>query len=177
MRLKLILIIGAIAIFVVGCGGGGDSTSGGTTSGGSTSEGTTAEGDGNATTANGEANGDPKPLSKPEFKNRINEICIQVPPTYEEELKKAEKGGKKLSPAEKTLKAAVPPIYAAVEQMESVKPPPGEEKKLEEVIDAMEAAAKGLEAEPKSKLSGPGSPFAEFQALTKKYGFETCSGL
>jgi len=42
---------------------------------------------------------------------------------------------------------------------------------------ALEAAAKGLEAKPESALSGPKSPFAEFQKLTQEYGFKVCSQL
>ncbi|MGD9735517.1 MAG: hypothetical protein AB7V58_07920 [Solirubrobacterales bacterium] len=178
MRLRIILIVGAIALFVAGCGGGSDSTSGGTTSGGTTAEGTTASGDGNQTTAQkSEGGGESKPLSKTAFKTRINEICIQVPPGYERELEKFEKGGKKLSVAEKHLKAAVPPLIAAQEEMEAVVPPAGEEQNLEELIAALESAAKGLEAKPSSELSGPKSPFAEFQKLSTEFGFETCSGL
>jgi hypothetical protein len=168
MRLKLILIAGAIAaaIFVAGCGGGGGSTSEDTTAGG-----------GNATTAKSEA-GESKPMTKTEFHTRVNEICIEVPRNYEEDLKKLEKGGKKPSKAESNLKAAVPPLEAAIGEMkETVTPPPAEEQVLEEVVAALESAAKGLEEKPTSELSGPQSPFAEFQEVTKKSGFETCSGL
>lgn len=173
MRLRmLILIVGAIAIFAAGCGGG-DSTSGGTTA-----EGTTAEGGGNSTTTGSEEGGESKPMTKSEFHTRINEICIQVPSTFEEELKELEKKvGKKPSEAETNLKAAIPPLESSIEQMESVVPPPKEEKLLEEVIAALKAAVKGIEEKPTSELSGPKSPFAEFQKITKENEFETCSGL
>lgn len=173
MRFKLIVLLGAIAAIVIvaaGCGGGSDSTSA-----------TSSETDGGkATTAkseNDETTKAEKPLTKTEFNTRVNEICIQVPPTYEEELKKLEKGGTKLSLTEKNLKAAVPPLYAAIEQMETVVPPAGEEEKLKKMISTLESAAKGLEAKPTSELSGPKSPFAEFQQASKELGFETCSGL
>jgi hypothetical protein len=169
MRLKLILIFGAIAtaIFVAGCGGGS----------GTTSEDATTAGGGNATTATNETASESKPMTKTEFHTRINEICIQVPPTYEEELKKLEKGGKKPSKAESNLKAAIPPLEGAIEQMEGVNPPANEEKALEEMVTALKSAAKGVEENPTTELSGTKSPFAEFQALSKKLGFETCSGL
>ncbi len=161
MRLKMmLLIVGVVAIVIGGCGGG-DSTSGGTTA------------------AKDETGSESKPMTKAQFKSRISEICIQVPPTYEEELQKLEKElGKKPSKAETNLKAAIPPLESAIEQMEATTPPPGkEEQHLEEVITALEAAIKGLEAKPTSELSGGRSPFLEFQQLTTKYGFETCSGL
>jgi hypothetical protein len=61
--------------------------------------------------------------------------------------------------------------------METLNPPAGEERTLEKVVSALELAAKGMEEAPNSELSGPKSPFAEFQKLTKEFGFETCSGL
>lgn len=184
MRFRmLIFIVGAIAIAIVaaGCGGSG-STSGGTASEGTTAEGTTAEGKaaeggGSSTTATSEEGGESKPMTKTEFHTRINEICIQVPPTFEEELKKLEKGGKKPSKAETNLKAAIPPLESSIEQMEDVIPPPNEEQLLKEVIAALESAVKGIEEKPTSELSGPKSPFAEFQKVTKENEFETCSGL
>lgn len=169
MRLNLFLIVGVIAtaIFVAGCGGGS----------GSTSEDTTTTGGGGATTTTGETTGESKPLTKTEFHTRVNELCIQVPPSYEEELEKLKKGGKKPSKAEETLKAALPPLYSTVEGFEELEPPPVEKQALEEMISSLESAAKGLEEKPTSELSGPKSPFAEFQAVSKKLGFETCSGL
>jgi len=61
--------------------------------------------------------------------------------------------------------------------MEGVTPPPGEEQNLEELIASLESAAKGVEEKPTSELSGPKSPFAEFQKLSGEFGFETCEGL
>jgi hypothetical protein len=191
MRLKIILgSVFVIAILVVGCGGGsGDSSSG--TTGGDTGALSNATTDGSGATTNsemgegtsgeertsGEDGAESKPLSQVEFATRVNEICIQVPPGYKEELKKLEKGGNKPSKEETTLKAAVPPIHAAIEQMESVTPPEGEEQKLEELVAALETAAKGLEEDPSLPLSGPQSSFDEFQKLTKKFNFQTCTGL
>jgi hypothetical protein len=169
MRLKLILIVGVIAtaIFVAGCGGGGDTTSEGTTAGG-----------GDATTATGKAGSPTEPLTKTEFTTRINEICIQVPTNYERLVKELEKGGKKPSKAETNIKAAIPPLEEATEEMEAVTAPASKEaENLEEVVAALNSAVKGLEEKPTSELSGPKSPFVEFQKLTKEFGFETCSGL
>lgn len=181
MRSKIVLILGAIALIsfaVAGCGGGGDSTSGSTTvSKDATPSKETTASKKDRKTPKSETTGDSKRMTSSEFRIRMNEACIQVPPSYKEKLKELEKGGKKLTKAEITLKAAVPPLYDTIGLMESLKPPVNEEQKSEEVISALESAAKGLEAEPESELSGPKSPFAEFQKLTKEYGFETCAGL
>ena len=48
---------------------------------------------------------------------------------------------------------------------------------MEAIIAALEKAAEGLEKKPNSPLSGPKSPFAEFQKLTKAYGLAVCSQL
>jgi len=173
MRSKIVLILGVIAmlaIVVAGCGGGSDST-------GSTAAKETPPSDGNSKTTKGGAADGSKAMTKTEYKTRINEICIQVPPNYKAALKELEKNGKKLSKSEKNLKAAVPPLYSAIEQMEGVNPPAGQEENLKTVIAALESAADGLEAKPTSELSGAKSPFAEFQKVTKELGFETCSGL
>lgn len=196
MRFKVILSCAfVIAVLVIaGCGGSDSSSSGG--SKGESGSTTTAQSEGGETTEKGSEGGEStdgespearaqreeeegKPLSPEEFNTRINEICIQVPPTYEEELKTLEKenGGKKPSKAETNLKAAIPPLESAIEQMKSVTPPASEEQTIEEVYSSLEDAVKGLEEEPKSELSGPKSPFAEFQKITKESGFETCSGL
>lgn len=179
MRFKFVFILGAIAALVIvaaGCGGGSNSTSSKST--------TTASGSGKSTTtksqagkSKNESKGASKPLTKSQFKTRINEICIQVPPGYENELKELEKSVKKPTKSEINLKAALPPLRSAVEQMETVEPPAGEEQTLQTVIDALVSAADGLEEKPTSELSGPKSPFAEFQKVTKELGFETCSGL
>jgi FtsZ-interacting cell division protein ZipA len=174
MRSKIVLILGAIALIalvVAGCGGGSDSTSG------STAAKETPPSEGSSKTTKSDASPAEKPLTKTQFNTRVNEICIQVPPGYEAKLKELEKGGKKLSKSESNLKAAVPPLRAAIEEMEAIKPPAGEEQTLQKVFTALRNAADGVEESPTSKLSGPSSPFAEFQKVTKELGFETCSGL
>lgn len=199
MRFKL--IVGALlvlALVVTGCGGS-DSSSGGSsaanTSSTGTTDGSTGTTDGtsptNASSNDGTTGGDEgkaegedgksgKPLTKKEFIAEGESICQNIPVTYTElvtELEKEEKGKKKPSTAETNLKAAVPPIFSAVEEFENLTPPKGEEKQAEEIIDSLEAAGKGLEEEPTAPLSGPKSPYNEFQEVTKKYGLNFCSNL
>jgi hypothetical protein len=177
MRLKIVLIFGSIALAVAGCGGGGSSSSGGT-SASTTAKSESGSGQ-KATSTSTSSTKEPsgKPLTHSEFVIQMNEICIQVPPGYKERLKKLKKGGAQLTKAEINLGAAVPPVIAAAEEMETVIPPKNEEGTLKEIIAALKSAAKGVEAEPNSELSGPNSPYAEFQAVTKSHGMITCSGL
>lgn len=176
MRLKMILCsIVAIAILVVGCGGGGDdSSSGGTSAGGTGATTTTASSgeDGSGSTSNA------KPLTKKEFIAKGDAICGEIPQEYEVKRQQVIKEApKKATPEEINLKAAVPPIFKAVESFEKLGPPKGEEAEVEAIIDALEAAGKGLEKEPSAPLTGTGSPYAEFQKLTKEYGFSFCKEL
>ena len=171
MRLSIILIVGAITLFAAGCGGGSDSTSGSTT--GATTGETGSEGN-----AKGATIANSNPANAKQFTAGMNEICEQVPVDYNKLVQKLTNGGKKnVSTAELNLEAAVPPIHTAVEQMETVTPPDGEEQKLEKSIAALESAAEGLEDKPSSPLAGPKSPFAEFQKMTGKYGFQSCAAL
>lgn len=175
MRLKVVLILGAIAalaILAMGCGGGGDSSS--TTT---TASKESAPSEPESKTTKSKSSRDPKRLTKEEFKILVNETCIQIPPTYKENRENLEKGGKTLTKAEINLKAAVPPLYIALEELETLNPPKGEEHVLKKVMSTLKLAAEGLEAAPNSELSGPQSPFAAFQKVASEYEFETCSGL
>lgn len=178
MRLKVIFGVIVAAALVVGCGSSDSSSSSGTANSSSVStDGTTAtsasKGDGSKSSG--------KPLSKAEFIKQGDEICGKVPNAFTEKVKELEeepgKNQPKLSKAEVTEEAGIPPLYVAIEELEELTPPKGDEQTAEEMIAALEDAAKGLEKTPSAPFSGPQSPFDEFQKLTKKYGFKFCSGL
>lgn len=163
LKVGLVGLVMLLTIVVgYGCGGGDDSSGSG------------------GTTADGTSSG--APLSKAAFIKQGDAICEKVPARYQEEATKlgeqAQKQGKpKPSTAEVNLKAAVPPLDSAIEELEGLTPPSGDEDEAEAIVDALEVAAEGLEAKPTSELSGPKSPFAEFQKLTREYGFKLCSQL
>jgi hypothetical protein len=191
----LVVLLAIAVAYGYGCGGGDDKGgSGGATSAAET-DGTTndnaastesGDGDGDGGSEDGSGDGDGggdggggAPLSKAAYVKQGDAICEKVPLRFSQTLTTLEKEskGKKLSPAEANLKAAVPPLYTAAEELEGLTPPSGQEAKAEAIIDALEGAAKGLEAKPTSELSGPKSPFAEFQKLSKEFGFKACSEL
>lgn len=197
MRVSAILV--AVFVFVVlvaGCGG--SSGSGASSGGGSTAS--SSESGGESSTAakeekGGEEQGEEekageeesgeessgKPLSKKAMIKEGDAVCGKIPAGYNEKRealeKELKKKGKKPTKSEENLKAAVPPIYVAIEGFEKLTPPQGDEAEIEAIVKALESAAKGLEEKPESELSGPKSPFNEFQELTKRYGFEFCSQL
>jgi hypothetical protein len=186
MRFKL--IVGAllvVALVVTGCGGS-DSSSSGSSAANPSSTGSTdgtnptnaSSNDGTTGGKEGEDGKSGKPLTKKEFIAEGESICQNIPVVYGELVAELEKEkGKKPPTAETNLKAAVPPIFSAVEEFENLTPPQGEEKQAEEIIDSLEAAGKGLEEEPTAPLSGPKSPYNEFQEVTKKIGLNFCSNL
>ncbi|HZO06386.1 MAG TPA: hypothetical protein VFB52_08365 [Solirubrobacterales bacterium] len=147
---------------------GGNSTEGGDSSSG--------DSDSGSTSSSG------KPLTKAAYIEQGDLICQGVPQKYGElvqELEQEAKKQKKPKPntAEINLAAAVPPLPEAAKELEELVPPKGDEAEAEAIVAALEAAAKGLEEKPNSELSGPKSPFDEFQKLTGKYGFRACSQL
>jgi hypothetical protein len=183
MQLKIILgSLLVVAVLVVGCGGGSDSSSSGSSAGSSGSTGantgTTTANASSGEDGSGASNSNAKPLTKKEFIVKGDAICREIPQEYEtlrQELIK--KTPNKATPAEINLKAAVPPIFKGVEKMEELGPPKGEEAEIEAIIDSLEAAGKGVEEEPNAPLVGPESPYAEFVKLTTKYGFTFCNQL
>jgi len=187
LRITLIALV-AIAALAFGCGGDSDTSNGGTASGAATSGDTSAADGGSTESSDGDSSnaandgGDSGPLTKAEFIKQGEGICRQVPVSYNEALQKLEQEAKKqgkpkLSTAEGNEKAAIPPLPKAIEEFEALVPPAGDENEAEAIVDSLQAALEGLEAKPASALSGPESPFDEFQKLTKKYGFEFCSQL
>ncbi|HEX2391610.1 MAG TPA: hypothetical protein VHI77_01690 [Solirubrobacterales bacterium] len=168
-----------------GSGGGasgGGGKGGGGSGGGEASGGEGAGGGGQGGNSTGGTNPKAKsgPLTKTEFIAEGDGICNNVTTEYQLkaiELKEEQPKGEEPTQTEVNLKAAVPPLYVAVKEFEALTPPKGKEKEAEAVIAALEDAAKGLEAEPESELTGPKSPFAEFQKLAQQFGFQFCPEL
>jgi hypothetical protein len=196
MRLKITLMsIVAMAVIAVGCGGGDDGGTSAGTGGGETTtrnsanagkeNGNAGQENGNAEKQGGGATGSAKPKGQSEKQKFIaagDAICETVPKRYTAKLKtlgkeSSKNGRPEPSTAEKNLKAAIPPLYLAIEEFEELTPPQGEEQTFEAIVEALEEAAKGLEKEPSAELTGPKSPFAKFQKLTTGYGFEVCKNL
>jgi acetyl esterase/lipase len=179
MRLKFIFsLIVVAALLVAGCGGSdSSSSSGGTGASGTESSGST-DGTTTNTSGNTNANGG-APLTKAAFIKQGDAICAKIPEEYEAKRQELLKGPEKAKATTEKVNevAAVPPIFVAVKSFEELTPPKGEEAEAEAIVDALEAAGKGLEKEPNAPLVGKGSPYEEFQKLTKEYGFTFCNEL
>jgi hypothetical protein len=131
----------------------------------------------------GSESSDTPPLTKAAFVKKGDAICEKVPNRYQARVKALPKEQKqksmppKAAEEEANLKAAVPPLRTASTEFEELSPPTCDEQKAEAIVAALEEGADGIEAEPGSKLTGPKSPLAPFQKLTKEYGFKFCSEL
>lgn len=185
-----LVILLAIAVgYGYGCGGSdddkggsGDTTAAAEADGTSSNAASAESGDGDGAPedgGNGGGGGDGAPSSKASYIKQGDAICEKVPGRYAQAVTKTEEGNgaEKPSTAEINLKAAVPPLYTAIEEFEGLSPPSGDEQQAEAILDALGAGAKGLEAKPNSPLSGSQSSLAEFEKLSGAYGFKVCSGL
>jgi hypothetical protein len=161
----VVLAVLAIAAFGVGCGSSGDDSTGGGGGDSSASSGSPAD------PAVGSAS-----IPKAQYIKKGDEICRKVPTEYQKLLKeipKKQQENKKIV----TPKAAIPPLRVASKELAELGSPNGDEAKAEAFVTALEAAGDGLEKEPEGELSGPKSSFAEFNKLTKEYGFKECPQL
>lgn len=191
----LLSLLVAMAI-LAGCGGGGGTEASGAstaaageeTAGGEEAEGPAVNEEAAAGAEEGEGEGGEETGKEGEeeevspekaaFIKKGDKICEGIPASYNKKVQALEKQAGKRPPTKViNEKAAVPPLYVAIEEFEALTAPQGEEAELEAVISSLEAAAKGLEEKPESELSGPKSPFAEFQKVTGDYGFKYCPQL
>ena len=186
MRLSALLICVFLAVVVgVGCGSSGSSGGTGGSGGETSSEATTAgaetdSSEGGDTSAGAEGESNAPPPSKKVFSKEAEAVCLKIPTGFEQRSKavtKSMKKGQEPTPAELKLKAAVPTDKLAIEELEALSPPAGDEQQVEAIIQSLENAVKGLEEDPEAEFTGPKSPFAEWQKLTKAYGLSYCSQL
>jgi hypothetical protein len=166
-RIASMVAVALGCMLLVGCGGGGgdDDTAG--ASGG---------GDGSGASPTSSASGPPE--NKAQFIKQGDSICGKVPETYGKLRSKLENQSKKPpTKEEEIMKAAVPPLRTAAQELMDLGAPPGDEDLAAEIVDALEAAADGLEKNPQAPFTGPKSPFKEFIQLTQSYGFKGCPQL
>lgn len=179
MRPLKITLVGLVVLLAIAVGYGygcGDSSDESAKNGGA------ADATGAADTT-GTSDDDSRPVvEKAQFLEKGDAICRKVPAAYKKLVQPLEKeslakGTGKPPLAEVNLTAAVPPLGVAIEEFEELDAPQGDEQEVEEIIEALKAAKKGVEEKPTTELSGPKSPFDDFQNLSRAYGFERCNRL
>jgi hypothetical protein len=156
----------AVALILVGCGGGGsDST---TTS----SDSTTSSGD--SSTAS---------LSKAEFIKKADAICAaggkrtqsEYAAYVEEKKLSAKKEPTPAQFAEVSEKIQVPAFKRQAEEIRALGAPPGEEDQVTALVDAIDAGIEKVEeADPRKALESSSSMFVEADKLAIAYGLKVC---
>jgi hypothetical protein len=149
---KLVLPLGllALALLVVGCGGGSSSS------------------------------GESGSLSKSELIKQGDAICKKGEEELEAEANEfAQDHGldtnkpTKAQQEEVIQKVVAPAIQKQAEELRQLGIPSGEEGAVEEILDSLEKGTKELEEEPGKLLQGT-NPVAKASNLAKQYGFSNC---
>ena len=143
----ILALIGALAaMVVVGCGGGG---------------------------------GDTTALSKGEFIKQANAVCkagenerTEIFAEAQKEIKPGDTFSKK-DQAELVRTVAVEPYEKMTKGIEELGAPEGDEKQVEELLEAMKKATQKAEADPAQAIQTI-IPFAEANKAADEYGLSDC---
>lgn len=167
MNKRVLLVLAALAAMsalIVGCGSGGDSTTGG--SGSTTSGSESAESSG--------------PLTKPEFIRQGDEICLKGNEESKTEVEEFadEKGFDLEKPSkgqseELVTEVLVPNLERQAEELSALEPPKSDRKEVDAILSSLDKAIAGLKKDPST--FGVTS-LAEPVRLESAYGFSVCGG-
>ena len=119
-------------------------------------------------------------LTKEEYLKQADVICDEGNKELEEASKDAFSDVKEgESPTKEQIedyarKTVLPMVRGQVGELRDLPPPEGGKAEVEEIYDAIESALDKVEKDP--SLLGSGNLFAEADALSKKYGYEVCTG-
>jgi hypothetical protein len=155
----------AVALILVGCGGGSGSDSTAPSSDATTSDSSTAS------------------LSKAEFIKKADAVCAaggkrtqsEYAAYVEEKKLSAKKEPTPAQFAEISEEIQVPAFKRQVEEIRAVGAPPGEEDQITALVDALDAGIEKVEeADPKKALESSSSMFVEADKLAVAYGLKVC---
>ena len=141
----LVGVLVVLAMVAAGCGGGDDTTAS---------------------------------LTPAQFKKQANAICKQQTEKRNEEIREAIAGlpKEKLLPKKEREQLVLDtlPTYAETpSKLKALGAPEGDEKKVEEITEAMEKAAEDVEADPAKALVST-QQFFEASKLASEYGLTDC---
>ncbi len=154
-RTALWLLASALAAGLIAAGCGGDDDDGG----------------GGEQTA---AGGTP---TKDEFIARGEEICTRAADEIREQASGVLSGGRATPERIRSFIADtfVPAVRKRIDQLRRLRPPEGDEARVDAIFDAFDDALDRLAADP-SALAGGERPFAEANRMAGEYGFSACAG-
>lgn len=121
-------------------------------------------------------------LSREEYLKRADAICENG----NEELEKASEKAFAEIPegeapseeqfAEYARKTVIPMVRGQVSELRDLPPPEGGADEVDEIYDAIDKAIDRLENDPSLLTRGGADLFAEADELSRKYGYEVCTG-
>lgn len=114
------------------------------------------------------------PLTKSAFVKEANEICVAATKERGQATKQlddeGEGGADEVSAGTEALTA---PVQTMAEELGDLGAPKGDEKEVEQIVDAFEAGVAELEDEPVG--TDAASAFAEANEMAAAYGLSDCS--
>jgi hypothetical protein len=162
------------AFFIVGCGS--DESAGVSRpdgDGGAVRDGNSASGD--------SPSGSREAISKSQFVLKADKICqtMITETTYDAlPIRRREEAEPDFDPdAVETMLVStilIPDLRDAVEQLEGLGAPPGDEEQIEKFLDATREAIDDAEADPEEVAKEAGPTFAEAEDLAEAYGLGVC---
>jgi hypothetical protein len=145
----MLVVLGAAAVLVTGCGGGGDST------------------EPTLTTSS---------LTRAQYIKQGNEVCKEGLQGFKEAVallakKPAESKAEK---EEFIVNKGLPPYQQMVEQLRDLGAPAQDKAKVQAILDSYDMELKAIEADPGKAFSGEPS-FAEAKKQAVSYGLVACN--
>jgi len=149
--IALLAALAAISMIVVGCGGGGDSSS------------------------------DSASISKARFVKQADAICEKGTKENQAEFEEfAKENGlsEKKEPTKAQQEEAVteivaPGVQKQIEEIDALGAPEGDEKQVEAIVAAVEDGVEEIEDDPAALTEGE-NPLAKGSKLAKEYGLQAC---
>ena len=114
-----------------------------------------------------------EPLTKAEFKTKANKICADGSAELQAAAEKLGEPSSKKEALSFVSDSVVPNIQAQHDDLAKLRPPEGDEAKVEDLLASLQQAIDSLEDNPKSMFTG--QPFAEANDLAENYGLEKCA--
>jgi hypothetical protein len=113
------------------------------------------------------------PLKKPQFVKQANAVCVTTQAEREAQGKEIAKQGSSSEDPEAVMQQLLEPVEKMTQELGNLGPPKGDEKQVEAIIEAYEAAASKLEADPGGADSS--SAFDQANKLAAAYGLTDCT--
>ena len=121
----------------------------------------------------GDAETKAEPLTKAEFTTKANKICADGSAELQAAAEKLDKIRTKKEALSLVSGSVVPIIQAQHDDLAKLRPPEGDEAKVEDLLASLQQAIDSVKDNPKSLFTG--EPFAEANDLATSYGLEKCA--